>query len=315
VAQYHPEATLHGAAAAPSVKPAYLDVRAPYHFGAGYALVEASPVAWVRISGGARVDVYSTTGAIVVPRAALIFHPARGGTLKIMGGRAFRAPSIYEQKYFDGNETQSQAKPLLPESVYSGEIEYAQRFVEDWVALVAGHASYLEHLIGTLPDPAHKGLYSYQNSDVPALAVGGDVELRREWRQGFMLTASYGYQYARYVDAKHANPRLVAAPEHLASVRGVVPLVSELASLGLRATLEAPRRIDTQQTDTTPPALVLDATLSGGVSRLGIRYAVGVYNLTGWRYPLPVTGTFLSRTLPQNGRTFLLDVTGTYPPS
>ena len=313
-AQVHPEATLVGKsfAAAGGVKQ-YLDVHAPYQFGAGYALVEGAPAPWVRLSGGARVDVYSS-GPIMVPRAAIILHPGRGGTLKIMGGRAFRVPSIYEQQYYDGNETQSKARPLLPESVYSGEIEYAQRFLADWVALAAAHASYLEHLINTLPDPAHPGLSSYQNSAAPALAVGGDVELRREWRQGFMLTATYGYQYARFLDPKSGDARLAAAPEHLASARGVAPLVPELASLGLRATVEAPRRIDTQKTDVTAPALILDATLSGGVSRLGLRYTIGVYNLTGWRYRLPVTDTFLSRTLAQSGRTFLLDLAATYPP-
>jgi outer membrane receptor protein involved in Fe transport len=313
--QYHPEATLLGTSVAAGGVNPYLDVHAPYHFGAGYALIEGTPAPWLRLSGGARVDVYSTFGPIVVPRAAVIVHPTKGGTLKLMGGRAFRAPSIYEQNYFDGNETQSKAKALLPESVYSGELEYAQRFLNDWVALAAAHGSYVEHLINTLPDPAHKGLASYQNSAVPALALGGDVELRREWRQGFMLTAMYGYQYARFLDPKNGNPRLASAPEHLASLRGVAPLVPELASLGLRATLEAPRRIDTQRSDVTAPAVILDATLSGGVSRLGLRYTVGVYNLAGWRYQLPVTETFLSRTLPQGGRTFLLDVTGTYPPS
>ena len=318
--QYHPEATLLGtslstvAGAPPGSLTQYLDVHAPYHFGAGYGLVEATPVKWLHLSGGARVDVYSTFGPIVVPRAAVIVHPNPGGTLKLMGGRAFRAPSIYEQNYDDGNETQSKAKTLLPESVYSGELEYSQRFLQDWVALAAVHASYLEHLISTLPDPAHKGLENYQNSAVPALAVGGDVEVRREWRQGLMLTAMYGYQYARYLDVKTGDPRLVAAPEHLASVKAVVPVVPELASLGMRATLEAPRRIDTEKSDTTATSVILDATVSGGVARYGLRYTLGFYNITGWRYQLPVTETFLSRTLPGGGRTFLFDVTGTYPP-
>src|SRR5262249_52008216 len=155
-------------------------------------LAEISPVSWLRISGGARVDVYSTFGPIFVPRLAFIFKPTAGGTLKLMGGRAFRAPSVYEQYYSDGNETESVAKTLKPESVYSGEIEYSQRFLEDWVALGAAHGSYLENLISTAPDPTTPALVSYQNSAVPALALGGDVEIRREWRQGWMFAAMYG---------------------------------------------------------------------------------------------------------------------------
>ena len=316
--QIHPEVTLLGTGYSPGLTPNhYLDVSAPYHFGAAYAMVEGSPVRWLRASGGVRVDVYSTFGPIVVPRAALIFHPAKDGTLKIMGGRAFRAPSIYEQDYNDGNVTEAKAQPLLPESVYTGEIEYSHRFLQSWVALVTTSASYLEHLISTSLDPRFpftQGIVSYQNSPVPALAAGIEAEIRREWRQGWMVGAQYGYQYARYLDPQHHDPRLVAAPEHLASVRAVAPIVPDLVSVGLRATLEAPRRIDTETSDTTPTAVILDATVSGSVNRFGIRYTLGVYNLTGWHYALPVTENFLSRTMPQNGRTFLLDVMTAVPP-
>jgi outer membrane receptor for ferrienterochelin and colicin len=313
--QHHPEAKLDGTSYDPNDKQIrnYLKVSDPYSFGAGYGLLEATPVSWLHISAGARVDVYTTFGPIVVPRAAFIFKPTKGGTLKIMGGRAFRAPSVYERNYTDGDETETKTKGLVPESVYSGEIEYSQRFAEDWVALGAAHASYLQNLISTAPDPRNPSLVSYQNSPVPALAVGGDAEIRREWRKGWMVAAMYGYQYARYLDAKNGNPRLVAAPEHLASLRGVAPVLSDIIAFGFRGTLEAPRRVDTTNQDLTSTAVILDATVSGYVSRFGIRYTLGVYNFTGWKYAYPVTENFLSRTMPQNGRTFLLDVMWTYP--
>ena len=46
--------------------------------------------------GGLRVDNYTTTGSAVTPRAALLYDPAPGTTLKLLYGRAFRAPSLYE---------------------------------------------------------------------------------------------------------------------------------------------------------------------------------------------------------------------------
>ncbi len=319
--QVHPEATLLGrnVADAGATKP-YLDEHQPYSFGAGYAIVEAAPVPWLRISGGARVDVYSTFGPIVVPRAAVILKPNAGGALKIMGGRAFRAPSIYEQVYNDGGLSQARAVDpargltIGPESIYSGEIEYTQRFREDWLGLVAGHASYLQGIIDSLPDdPAHpeSKVIRYVNSP-PAIAIGGDVELRREWRRGWMLAAMYGYQRAQIISGV-GNTRLPNAPEHLASFRGVVPVVRELASLGLRVRLEAPRRIQQGSDATTPTAAVLDVTLSGNIRDHGLRYVIGVYNLTDWRYETPVTETFASRSMPQNGRTFLIDLLATFP--
>ena len=97
--QFDPQASLQGCC----VKGAdYLNLNQPYNFGAGYLVAEGTPVRWLHASVGARVDGYSTFGAILVPRAAIVFKPPTGTAIKIMGGRAFRAPSIYELYYTDG---------------------------------------------------------------------------------------------------------------------------------------------------------------------------------------------------------------------
>ena len=329
--QIHPDVALHGVAVGREGTSTYLDQESPYQFAAGYGVVEASPLPWLRASGGARIDVYSTFGPIVVPRAALVFNLARlsapagsarrlnGGVLKVMGGRAFRAPSIYEQVYNDNSLSQvpaiDEARGLTigPESVYSGEVEYSHRFLDDWVALGAGHASYVEGIINTVPDAPGSTLVRYANSDVPVLVVGGDVEIRRDFRRGWMLAAMYGFQEARFLDSGEEDPRVVNAPQHLASLRGVAPVVAELASLALRLTLEAPRRISAGSEEETPLALVADATISGALRDYGLRYTVGVYNISDRRYEVPASETFLRPTVPQNGRTFLVNVLGTYP--
>lgn len=153
----------------------------------------------------------------------------------------------------------------------------------------------------------------YANSDVPALTAGGEIELRREWRQGWMLSANYSYQYAHFLDSSVTNSRVVNAPEHLASLRGVVPMVPDLASLGLRTTLEAPRRIDLSSDEVTRAAVIADLTVSGGIKRFGLTYVFGVYNALDMRYENPVSLVYLSRTIRQSGRTFLANITLTYP--
>jgi outer membrane receptor for ferrienterochelin and colicin len=316
--QAHPQATMTGQTFAPG-GPAttYLDEKSPYQFGAGYLVGEASPRPWVRAVAGARVDGYSTFGPIVVPRASLIFKPDQGGVLKIMSGRAFRAPSVYEQLYHSpgyeapGKDVGSGFK-LEPESIWSGEVEYSQRFLEDWVALVAGYGGFVENLIDTINDPA-TGLKRYANSVSPALLAGGDVEIRREFRRGWMLTASYGYERAQFLSSSLADPRLLNAPEHMASFRGIAPVLRDLIIAALRLTVEAPRRIGFDSPATTGTALIADATISGNVRDFGLHYTVGVYNIADVRYAVPVSSTFATPTLPQNGRTFLIDLLGTYP--
>jgi outer membrane receptor protein involved in Fe transport len=318
--QIHPEAFLLGRTFDPrkAGPETYLDEKRPYNFGAAYALIEGSPAPWIRLSGGARLDIYSTLSKPeVVPRGAIVIKPVRGGSLKIIGGRAFRTPSIYEQYYNDGGVSETPAVDpkrgftLDAETVTSGEIEYSQRFLEDWIALVAGHASYAEGLITTRPEDDNPDVIRYVNIKEPLLVTGGEAEIRREWRRGWMLGASYGYQRVRSLDG--ASARLTNVPEHLASFRGVVPIVREVASAGLRLTLEAPRRILQESDETTKTELVADATLSGEVREFGLRYVVGVYNIANRRFEVPVADTFGVRTMPQNGRTFRLEILGTYP--
>jgi outer membrane receptor for ferrienterochelin and colicins len=319
--QANPQADLNGSAA----DGVYLAVHAPYNFGAGYALVESSPSSWFRFSAGTRVDIYSNLGAIVVPRLALIFKPATGSTLKVMGGRAFRAPSIYERFYTDGlagaatqvpGEDPKRGLTLGPETIYQGEIEFSQRFKEDWVALVAAQLSYVQGIINTIPDGQIPDVTRYANSPSPAISAGGEVELRREWRQGWMVSGTYGYQHAAYinrVDPTDANLRLINAPQHLGSIRGVIPVVSDLASLGVRTTYEAPRRVSLGSDELTRAALVADLTLSGNVKKFGVAYVIGMYNVFDAQFSYPVAETSASRTLLQNGRTFLADLKVTYP--
>ncbi|HEY4116780.1 MAG TPA: TonB-dependent receptor, partial [Byssovorax sp.] len=317
--QGDPQATLVGESNEGGATTPYLDEHDPYGFGAVYAVTELSPTRWLRVEGGARLDVYSTFGPIFVPRAAVILKPTSTTTVKVMGGRAFRAPSIYEQVYNDGGISEVRAVDpargltLAPESVYSGEIEASQRFATDWIALVAAHASDILNVIDTVPDTPGSALVRYANSPHPTVEIGGDVEIRREWRRGWMLAAMYGYERAETLDSAAGNPPLVNAPQHLASFKGVVPVITEVASFGLRATLEAPRVISVEDGAKTGAGVVVDATVSGAVPGFGLRYVVGVYDIGDYRYSYPVSDTFQSRTMPQNGRTVLLDLLAKFP--
>jgi outer membrane receptor for ferrienterochelin and colicin len=312
--QAHLRAGMQGATVTATGREPYVNEQRPYSFGAVYAIAEGSPKTWFRFSAGTRVNMSSTFGAVVVPRVAFIFRPGQDHTIKIMGGRAFRAASVYEQYYNDGGLTQAVAQDparglsLSPESSYSGEIEYSARFLSHWNALATVHTTLVDHIIELGPDAPNSEVVRYANSSTLAVVAGGDVELRREWRRGTMFGASYGFQRAQKLDSTASNSLLENVPLHLASIRFVTPILQDIASVGFRATLEAPRRIRADSDDVTSTAIVADATLSGSVFDTGIRYVVGVYNLGDWHYEVATDSTFASRTMPQNGRRFLLDL-------
>lgn len=340
-AQAHVRARLRGR---DSGEPYFLNEDHKYSIFSPYLVGEWGATSWLRLSAGARLNVYPSADAATavangdpfqgdeppVFRAAVIVKPTKTTILKLMGGNSFRVPSLYEQYYFDGNRAQYQGKEALKaEEIFTGELELSQRFADDWSILGAGHVSRISDRIHSItvdsktgqpaPPDSEDSAQRYVNTAEPGLVAGVDLELRREWRRGWMLSATYGYQWARYLTGPtseamlRANPRLINAPEHLASARGVVPVIPQIASLGARVTLEAPRRIAPDTSKTTQSAIAVDVTLSGNIRRFGVGYVLGIYNLADQRYDYPVTQSYLGRVSRQNGRTFMIDLNVQYP--
>jgi outer membrane receptor for ferrienterochelin and colicin len=288
-----------------------LNGSSPYQIAAAYLTADGNPTSWFRYSAGARLDWYSTFGATVNPRVALIFHPYARGNLKVMGGTAFRAPSIYELYY--RSVTQAASDGLRPERIYSGEVEFSHRLSNTWTATVSGYANYLESLIA-LRETTVGGmtLDQYQNTDAPVLTVGAEAEVRREWRQGWALSAAYSFQRSSYLGATASQLRQVPnSPEHLFSLRAAAPVVPGLFLASTRVSVEGPRwdrydQVADPAQQQTEAALLWDVVLSGRAERWGLRYNLGVYNVFDWRYAVPVSTEFGAlRSVPQNGRTFL----------
>ncbi|MBS2018477.1 MAG: TonB-dependent receptor [Deltaproteobacteria bacterium] len=310
----------------------FLDDKRTFTLVAGYATADVVPSEAFKLQAGARFDSYSTFGSSINPRAAIIVKPYDGGNLKIMGGKAFRAPSIYEL-FNQAGGGQKASTGLEPENLYSAEIEYSHRFSKTVVGTVAVYANYIQNLIALrdLPDATPDSpSYAYQNTKSPVGTLGGEVEVRREWKEGWMVSASYSLQKSRYLKSSSFGDVISFAPardlrevpnspNHLASVKGGVPILGRALMLMNRLSVEGPRpdRNDRvapnapPQLD-TPPAVLWDIVFSGGEPRWGLQYAVGVYNAFDARWSVPVSAEFRQTTMPQNGRTFLASGTLTF---
>lgn len=285
----------------------------PFTVAAGYVLADATITKALKLSGGARLDYYSSldnfdVGAATNPRLAIIVKPYDRGNLKIMGGKAFRAPSVYELYY--ASVTQLRAQGLDPEQIYAGEVEFSHRFTPAVVGAVAGYANYVRDLVELRDLPA--GIVQYANSPAPVLVLGGEAEVRREWRGGWMVGVTYSYQKARYLEDPSLRD-VPNSPEHLASFKGAVPLIGRALSAMTRVSFEGPRpdrnfRATDPPQETTDPGVVWDLVLSGEAEKLAVRYNLGLYNLADWKYDAVPSGEFRQRTIVQNGRTILANV-------
>jgi outer membrane receptor protein involved in Fe transport len=289
----------------------------PFVVAAGYALADVTPHERVKISAGARYDYYSSLDeqsliSALNPRLAVVLKPYDRGNLKLMGGKAFRAPSVYELFYTAA--TQIRPTGLDPEQIVSTEAEFTHRFSPVVAATVAAYANYVSELIELrdLPD----GRVQYTNSNAPVLVLGSEYELRREWRGGWMLAGTYSLQRVRYLE----DPTLRGVPNsptHLASMKGAVPIIGRSLMGMTRISVEGPRPDrNFQGTDppqgTTDTGVIWDLVFSGEAEKLGIRYAVGAYNIAGWRYDTVPSSEFRQRTIVQNGRTVLATVSASF---
>jgi outer membrane receptor protein involved in Fe transport len=300
----------------------FLDDEHPYQVGAAYALLDVNPNERLHVSLGARLDAYSTFGRSLNPRAAVVAVPYTGGNTKLMFGRAFRAPSVYELYYNDGGFTQIQSPNVRPESIYSAEVEHSHRFSPTVSATIATFCNFARDLVSTVgqgdeADPIH-----YVNEGKPIATVGGELGLRRDWRQGYMLGVSYSWQRSRFLSSRSLESllafeesehhrRVANSPEHLGSIKGALPILGRAVTLASRLSVESGRfdrneHIDEDGPQTKTDAFAIwDIVVTGRETRYGFSWAAGVYNAFDWRYSLPVSAEFPQRVIPQDGRSFI----------
>lgn len=294
----------------------YLDEDPRFFVLGGYVVAEVKPIEPLTINVGGRYDFVSTfADGAFSPRAAVIVRPWERGIIKLIGGSAFRAPSVYELRYNDGGVTQIAPDSLSPERIWTGELEVTQRIDEDLSAIASVFYNYIESPITTEVIPT--GQLRYTNSTDVAQTLGAEAELRREWRQGWMLSLSYSYQRTRigdlFSDADEA--RLTSSPEHLVGFRGAAPIVPQLLTIALRLRVESARLglrafpDGSSQLVAGDVPVLADLILSGEVSEIGLSYALGVRNALDWQYRYPGGEDISVPFLPQPGRTFFLQTT------
>lgn len=290
------------------------------HFvvAAVYGNVDVRPAQAIKLSLGGRLDYYSNFGSSVNPRVALIARPYAGGNLKILAGKAFKAPSVYELSYTAVGQQSS--LDLKPENVYSAEVEFSHRTSRSVVLTAAAFTNYVTDLIsleGTQDSELH-----FENLGTPVGTLGGELEARRDWKEGWMLSASYSFQRSAYLASSSLSDlfrlkrspdyrEVPNAPTHLASIRGAVPILSRSLTLMSRLSLEGERYDSNDKKSSLVPqtrteaALSWDFVLTGVEKRWGLSYSVGVYNAFDSHARVPVSREFRQRSVPIAGRSLL----------
>jgi outer membrane receptor protein involved in Fe transport len=268
------------------------------------------------LSAGLRVDKYLDLDTLpITPRLAVIARPYDAGLTKLVAGRAFRAPNVYELLYSDNLVTQRPAEVLDPETITTFELEHAHDLSDELRLTLAGYHNRIANLVvleteqrpvpGCGSPVGTEQCLVFQNGEGETLAWGAEAGLH--WQPGRFLLVDLSYSYVTLQDA--AREVAEATPAHLASARLLLPVGNGDIRLAAQAAYQSARPVGEGGKD-SGEALLLGFGVSGDYGSL--RYFAGVQNLLDESYVLPIGGNAVSAPVPQYGRTFTLQLTGSF---
>ena len=267
------------------------------------------------LTAGLRVDKYldlETTP--LTPRLALIGRPYDKGLTKLVVGRAFRAPNVYELDYHDNGLTQVPAGTLEPETISTFELEHAHDLTDELRLTVAGYHNRISNLVvleeeeGAPRCGSPSGSAScFISSNRPGETLAWGAEAGLHWQPGryLMVDLSYSFVTLRNDEEDVSS----TTPAHLASGRMLLPLGSGDVRLATQVTYQSARGLAREGAE-KGEALLLGVGFSGELAHL--RYFAGVQNLLDARYALPLGEERAAAPVPQYGRTFTLQLTGNF---
>lgn len=213
------------------------------------------------LNAGLRHDYFSTFGSTTNPRIALIARTAPTTTVKLLYGRAFRAPNVYELRYNDGNNTFKANRDLGPERIATAEFVVERLLGRHWRATASVYRYDIEDLVDLVTDPADN-LITFRNLD-SVRGTGAEFELEGRFHERWSGRLAYSWHDSR--DAV-TDRRLTNSPRHLVKGSAVVHLPAGLGTAALETQFTSARR-----------TLGVGAETSGGAATTALaeRYVLG----------------------------------------
>lgn len=281
-----------------------LNERPTFQTYSAYAVADIHPGSVFRLNLGGRFDFFNYSAKPFTtfnPRGAVILTPGKE-VIKVLGGTAFRAPSIYEYFYTDGGISTIRPDDLNPERIVTAELEWTHNFSE---VLSATGAAYFNQISNLVDSEEVGDVFRFANVDDIVQTVGAEAEVRRSWRSGWMLSGQASFQRTR-IGGLTAEEEFTNSPVLLATAMGAVPLGGNV-TLAQKVRAESPRLARSGYE--TPWACIWDVTLTGRINKPNIQYGIGVRNLLDWDIEHPGGPDVRQDVLPQRGRDFYASVT------
>lgn len=251
---------------------------------------------------GVRYDRYDTFGGSTNPQLAMLYNICDKTTLKLLYGRAFRAPNAYELYYHDGGYSQKVPPSLDPETVETYEVVLERAFTQSLRATLSGFYYMMDDLIDQDTDP-DDGLLVFKNLD-EVKTTGTELTLHGRWAGGWRARTSYSYVHAEDADT---GDILVNSPRHLAKLNLIAPVLKETLFAGLE--IQYNGKSKTLADDYADDFVLINLSLTYRSPSKRLEVATGLYNLFDTKHAYPGFREHIQDTIEQDGRTFRIKLT------
>lgn len=262
----------------------------------------------VRLTVGARYDDYSDFGSSFNPRAGLVWQFIEGYDLKVLYGRAFRAPSFYE--LYNTNNPAFVGNPELdPETVDTVELSVGANLTDALSARLTGFYNSIKDSIDLVTYDAQD---VFENSS-EIRARGIEAEWKYDFGKGTYLAMNYTYQDSKNLDT---DQQIYDIPRHKGNILSNIRLSKYLnfyADLHFQEGFT--REEDDNRKDDNPGFTVVNTTVIAKKfwPRFeGLEVRGSIYNLFDKEYTVPTAKDGLPVDYPMPGRSFLIELRATF---
>ncbi len=254
------------------------------------------------LTAGVRFDHYSDSGNTINPRVALVWSASDSLDIKLLYGRAFRAPSFIEM--YEINNPAAVGNPnLKPEKMQTFEAGLVWKMTYNYqLSANLFHNRFTERIVHTIPLGLGVNLGG-------ATVMGGEVELKADWQEHLYGYFNYSYQESKDHLTKLALPNV---PQHRIRVGANAGLFDDYLNINAALRWDSRRvRPAGDPRAVLSATTVVDLAISSDKLMKGLTVSLNAHNLfdTHSYDPSPVT---VANGYPRPGRTLLTEVEYTF---
>lgn len=220
--------------------------------------------------------------------------------LKLLYGKAFRAPAYYELFYNDDGYSAIANPELEPETIETYEMVLEKQFNKNIRATASGFFYKIRNLITSVDTGG--GVNQFQNSE-RVNAEGLEFEIDGKWDNGWQTKASY-----TLVDTEDTtdNRSLSNTPKHMIKANVKIPLAKNIFA-GIETQYESQRK--TLAGSRSDDFAIVNTTITHTDIVKNLDVSVGLYNLLDQEYGNPGFSQHTQDVINQDGINFRVKLT------